>query len=96
MWFAAAARLIHRAGRFSSDPYFFDKPGAVLKQRSTSHWQPLQTSWLRQTGVMKRHAVICTATLSLRGGLMAKMTLFLLGFLALTLTIGMLATIPPG
>jgi len=26
---------------------------------------------------------------------MAKMTIFLLGFLALTITIGMLATIPP-
>jgi hypothetical protein len=36
----------------------------------------------------------CTA--ASRGGHMAKMTIFLLGFLALTLTIGMLATIPPG
>jgi hypothetical protein len=31
-----------------------------------------------------------------RGGHMAKMTIFLLGFLALTITIGLLATIPPG
>jgi len=27
---------------------------------------------------------------------MARMTIFLLGFLALTITLGMLATIPPG
>jgi hypothetical protein len=45
---------------------------------------------------MMRYALICTANLSLRGGPMAKMTIFLLGFLALTITIGMLATIPPG
>jgi hypothetical protein len=32
----------------------------------------------------------------MRGGPMGKMTLFLLGFLALTIGIGMLATIPPG
>ena len=50
----------------------------------------------RLVRVRVRDALICTANLSLRGGLMAKMTIFLLGFLAITIGIGMLATIPPG
>ncbi len=42
-----------------------------------------------------RGVFACTANLSFRGGPMAKLAIFLVGFLVLTITVGLLATISP-
>jgi hypothetical protein len=46
-------------------------------------------------GAFMRGVFACTANLSFRGGPMAKLAIFLVGFLVLTITVGLLATISP-